>query len=182
MHLSAILGSQCCVRMSAPLSAFLSASLMTSPIRCTFMAPATAESGLGVPEATLFGYLLGWVLAEASELLAADRMDAYLRDPFNFLDLLLVAFMSLTLLTRLLVALDLEARLAPGGSLGEARQLSALETALDVAEVGLRQLALETALELGSLASSAMLPCQAVMAMLGWLRLLQVLYIFPIAC
>jgi len=179
VHLIAILGSQRCVRMSAPLSTFLSASLMTSPIRCTFMAPATAESGLGVPEATLFGYLLGWVLAEASELLAADRMDAYLRDPFNFLDLLLVAFMSLTLLTRLLVALDLETRLAPGGSLGEARQLSTLETALDVAEVGLRQLALETALELGSLASSAMLPCQAVMAMLGWLRLLQVLYIFP---
>ena len=67
---------------------------------CTFMPVADPAVGFTLVDAVFFSYLLGWCLAELTELWGVDHLDAYWRDPFNVTDLLLIGAMLLTLVTR----------------------------------------------------------------------------------
>ena len=157
----------------------------------TFMPPAAPLSAAPTPlradggstpplldrhELALLAYLLGWALAELSEGLGTGQLQAYLRDPFNLTDLMLIAGMLLTLLTRIGVVWELETHVAALWLAGGAEGSEAGPTGEPSAALA--------ALGGGSLPSpgllqATMLPCQAVTAMLAWLRLLQLLFISP---
>ena len=79
--------------------ALWSLSILGLALLCTFMPVASVTAGVGLVEALVLTYLLGWVLAELSELMSIEdfRLEAYFRDPFNVTDLLLIVAMMLTL-------------------------------------------------------------------------------------
>ena len=110
---------------------------------------------LSLWDAGVLAYLLGWLKAELSELRGdrgnggKDKLHRYLTEAFNVLDLALMALMALLLVTRYTYTVDCGEGSGGGGRGGDKCE--------------------------GSLLAQASLPCQAMLALAAWLRLMQVL-------
>ena len=149
-------------------------SILALAVLCTYMPVPSAAIGLTAADGLLFTYLVGWGVAELTELIAVDHLTAYFRDPFNVADLLLIAAMAATCVTRSVCALESP----PADLLASPSPPSPALTPAALAPLG--EGGAVAPILCGSwLAQATLLPCQAVAAMLAWLRLLQVLFIFP---
>lgn len=155
--------------------ALWSLSTLTLAWLCTSMRSA-GRLGLGGEDGLLLLYMLGWASGEWAELQTSELLGAYLHDTFNVLDLVLIIFMLLTLVTRVAAATVSDGTLllpVLGITLSFAPDVGASGALLDGAAVAAPTEVGALVNVRDALATSA-LPIQALTAMLAWLRLLQV--------
>ena len=127
------------------------------------------EVSFGVPDIVLLLYAAGWAHMEHAELRydlrrygARGGVRKYLRDPFNFLDLCLIFLLVLLVAVRAMGAIlpvEIVASEATDGADTHETLLAAAETVRHVV-------------------ISWQVPSQALLALVCWLRILQVLFIF----
>ena len=136
-------------------------------LACVITVLPPVPSDLTAWDAGLLAYTLGWMLTEVQQL-ASDRRKygpagtrKYLSDTFNLLDLSMILALAVLLITRSATAIL--------GTPDYARWVALLPSAQHASYAHFAHDRLVT----------AEVPCQALLALIAWLRLVEILFLFP---